>query len=148
MQNQSAESAEIAEVNVIPLADVCLVLVIIVMIFSPMALQSMIQVQAAQAIATKAKVAVNEKPLFVDVSLAGFTLNNNTVATEYELYRLLQKSLASKNDKTVLVSSQPNVKYENVVRVLDIVKQSGAVSLSLVPRKDSSTTPETSEIKG
>jgi biopolymer transport protein ExbD len=43
------------EVNVIPLADVCLTLVIIIMVISPMVMQSMIQVQASQAVAGKFK---------------------------------------------------------------------------------------------
>jgi biopolymer transport protein ExbD len=58
------------------------------------------------------------------------------ISTEYELFRALQKNLAMRSDKTVLISAEPAVVYQNVVRVLDLVRQSGAVSLSLVPRKD------------
>ena len=128
--------AEVTEVNVVPLADVTLVLLIMLMLLSPMALQSMIQIQAAQAVATKSKSTVWEKPIFVDVHTDGFTVNNQPVATEYELYRVLQNNLNRKTDKTVLISSQPDVKYQNVVRILDLIKQSGAVSMSLVPRKE------------
>ena len=136
MQNPSDNAAEIAEVNVIPLADICLVLVIIIMLISPLALQSMIQVQAAQAVAHRPeKSSHQEPPLFVDITVKGFTVNNNTVSSEYELFNSVRRSLAVKEDKTVLISSQPQVKYEQVVRVLDIIKQSGAKSLSLVPRK-------------
>ncbi len=126
---------EISEVNIVPLADVTLVLLIIIMILSPMALQSMIQVQAAQAVSAPSKPKINEKPIFVNVTPQGFTVNNQEVANEYELFRVLQKNLRYKEDKTVLISSSPDVIYENVVRVLDIAKQSGAVSLSLVPSK-------------
>jgi biopolymer transport protein ExbD len=129
------EQTEINEINVTPLADVTLVLLIMLMLISPMALQSMIQVQAAQAVATKSQNLVQEKPLFVDIKTTGFTVNNQPVATEYELYRILQRNIGTKKDKTVLISSQPEVRYQDVVRVLDLVKQSGAVSLSLVPRK-------------
>ncbi len=100
-----------------------------------MALQSMIQVQAAQAVATKNQNLVSEKPLFVDISKDGFTVNNQVVATEYELFRVLQRNLGIKKDRTVLISSHPDVQYQVVVRILDLVKQSGAISLSLVPRK-------------
>jgi biopolymer transport protein ExbD len=129
------EQGEVSEINITPLADVTLVLLIILMLLSPLAMQSMIQIQAAQAVATRSKTAVVEKPLFVDITPAGFTVNAKAVSSEYELYRTLQRNLLGKHDKTVLVSSSPDVKYENVVRVLDLVKQSGAVSLSLVPRK-------------
>jgi biopolymer transport protein ExbD len=135
VQKLSDSPTEITEVNVVPLADVTLVLLILIMVLSPMALQSMIQVQAAQAVATKANDRILEKPLFVDITSGGFTLNNQPVATEYELFRNLQRNLSGKNDKTVLISSAADVRYENVVRVLDLVRQSGAVSLSLVPRR-------------
>lgn len=133
--NQDTE-AEITEVNVVPLADVTLVLLILLMVLSPMALQSMIQIQAAAAVASKSKPTISEKPLFVDIRANGYTVNGQDVPTEYELFRVVQRNVAGKRDKTVLISSQPDVKYQNVVRVLDLVRQSGAVSLSLVPRKD------------
>lgn len=133
--NQFSESAELSEVNVTPLADVCLTLVIMFMIVSPMALQALIQVQASQAVATSEASRTTEKPLFVDVTTDGFTVNQMKLGSEYDLYRALQKELSKKSDKTVMISSASDVRYQYVVRVLDIVKQSGAKSLSLVPRK-------------
>ena len=136
-KSQANHEVEIAEpeINVTPLADVTLVLLIIIMVLSPMALQSMIQVQAAQAVATSVEKRIQEKPLFVDISGAGFKLNNQMMASEYDLFRALQRNLIGKSDRTVLISSAPDVQYEKVVRILDLVRQSGAVSLSLVPRK-------------
>ncbi len=130
------EDGELNEVNIVPLADVTLVLLIILMVISPMALQSMIQVQAAQAVASKSSSTISEKPIFVDIKSNGFTVNSQAIATEYELFRVLQQNLGGRKDRTVLISSQPDVKYQNVVRILDLVRQSGAVSLSLVPHKD------------
>lgn len=137
MQNyiSSDEATEINEINVTPLADVTLVLLIMLMILSPMALQSMIQVQAAQAVAVRSQNALREKPIFVDVTSQGFKINNQIIPTEYELFRFLQKQMSFRRDKTVLISSAADVRYQNVVRVLDLVRQSGAESLSLVPRK-------------
>ena len=140
MQNtNNKEDQEVSDVNITPLADVTLVLLIVLMVISPMVLQSMIQVQAAQAVSTRAESAVREKPLFVDITTQGFKLNNEPVGTEYELFRQLQKDLAMRSDKTVMVSAEPAVVYQNVIRILDLVRQSGAVSLSLVPRKDAPT---------
>lgn len=126
---------ELSEVNVTPLADVSLTLVIMMMVMAPMVFQSLMQVKPAQAVATKKNERVVEKPIFVDITKKGFTVNNNKIETEYALFRTLQNNLARKKDRTVLVSSESDVKYELVVRVLDIVKQSGASSLALVPRR-------------
>jgi biopolymer transport protein ExbD len=95
----------ISEVNIVPLADVTLVLLIMIMVLSPMTLQSMIQIQAAQAVAAKSRDAIREKPVFVDVTNKGFTVNSKLIATEYELFRTLQRTLAFKKDKTVLISA-------------------------------------------
>lgn len=137
--NNNDELSEVTEINVTPLADVTLVLLILLMVLSPMALQSLIQVQAAQAVAVPQRQSIQEKPIFVDITPTGFTINNKPVATEYELFRALQINLLGKQDKTVLVSSERTVLYQNVVRVLDLVRQSGAVSLSLVPHKESAS---------
>ena len=65
MQLKTTSQEEISDVNIVPLADVCLVLVIIILVISPMAFQSMIQVQAAQAVARSSQKAEKEKPLGV-----------------------------------------------------------------------------------
>jgi biopolymer transport protein ExbD len=106
------------------------------MVISPMIMQSMIQVQPSQAVSGKFKgVDLDEKPIFVDITHKGTTVNNKVMGSEYDLYRTLQVNLGSTKSRTVLISSASDVRYEFVVRVLDIVKQSGARSLSLVPRK-------------
>jgi len=112
-----------------------LTLIIIIMIVSPMVYQAMIQVKPSQAVATKENERVVEKPIFVDITTKGFTVNNNKISTEYELYRTLQVELSRKRERIVLISSAADVQYQAVVRILDIVKQSGASNLSLVPRK-------------
>jgi len=132
---KEGDQENLAEVNIIPLADVCLTLVIIIMVISPMIMQSMLQVQPSQAVEAPSSVTPGEKPIFVDITRAGFRVNGNPISSEYDLYRTLQKNLAGLKDRTVLISSAADVVYQDVIKVLDIAKQSGARSLSLVPRK-------------
>jgi biopolymer transport protein ExbD len=127
---KEVEEEVFAEVNIIPLADVCLTLVI-----SPMIMQSMLQVQPSQAVEAPSSVSPGEKPIFIDITQEGFRVNGNLMPTEYDLYRTLQKNLSRMKERTVLITSAENVVYQNVIKVLDIAKQSGAKSLSLVPRK-------------
>ncbi len=132
---KEGEDDTLAEVNIIPLADVCLTLVIIIMVISPMIMQSMIQVQPSQAVEAPSSVTPGEKPIFIDINRDGFRVNGNLISTEYDLLRTLQRNLISMRDKTILITSADDVVYQSVIRVLDIAKQSGAKSLSLVPRK-------------
>ncbi len=132
---REGEEETLAEVNIIPLADVCLTLVIIIMVISPMIMQSMLQVQPSQAVEAPSSVAKGEKPLFIDITRSGFKVNGQPLTTEYELFRLLQRNLSTMRERTVLISSAEDVVYQEVIRILDIAKQSGAQSLSLVPRR-------------
>jgi biopolymer transport protein ExbD len=53
---KKAKSEEISEINVVPLADISLVLLIILMLITPMVMQSMIKIAssgAATAVAVK-----------------------------------------------------------------------------------------------
>ncbi|HND64153.1 MAG TPA: biopolymer transporter ExbD, partial [Elusimicrobiota bacterium] len=60
---EKGEAEEISEINVVPLADVSLVLLIVLMLITPMVMQSMIQVYASRgAAAVKADQTVKEKP--------------------------------------------------------------------------------------
>jgi len=106
-QSDNIPQEELSEINVIPLADVCLTLVIIIMLISPMILQSMIQVQPSQAVSAPSKPGVDEKPVFVDITVQGFTINNNAVLTEFDFVRTLRNLLLDKKDKTVLIPPLP-----------------------------------------
>ncbi|MDO8756488.1 MAG: biopolymer transporter ExbD, partial [Elusimicrobiota bacterium] len=75
------EAAPISDVNVVPLADVSLVLLIILLVLSPMAAQSMLKVQTAAAKAeavmpTQTEVLTQhndaEGVIVLGVSAAGF----------------------------------------------------------------------------
>lgn len=129
------QGEEVSEVNVTPLADVSLTLVIMMMVISPMIFQSMIEVKSAQAVATGHEARENEKPLFIDITKNGFTVNTKKVGTEYQLMRVLQRQLSRNAARPVLITSAPEVEYQNVIRILDLVKQTGGNNLSLVPRK-------------
>ena len=61
------EEETLSEVNVIPLADLSLVLLIILMVLSPLVTQALIQIQAAKAAAaqTQEEITTPETPVIV-----------------------------------------------------------------------------------
>jgi biopolymer transport protein ExbD len=92
---EKGEGEEISEVNVVPLADVSLVLLIILMLITPMVMQSMIKVFASRgAVAVEADRTVKEKPLFLEVRPEAYVLNTNPLTSELQLLANLRGELS------------------------------------------------------
>jgi len=128
------EWTEISEINITPMADLSITLLIILMIISPMVMQSMIKVHASAAAIEAKKDKKPEKPLFIEVTRKGFFLNTKKMKTEEDLYLRLRGELSRKTQKTVMVTAGKGVTHGRVVHVLDLAKQAGAESLSLIKK--------------
>ena len=123
------------EVNVIPLADLSLVLLIILMVLSPMIMQSMIKVQSSRATAVKSLAEKpKEPPLILSMSAHGITLNTVKVTDDVDLAARLAQALGNRDDKTVLFTADPDVLHGRFVQILDLVKQQGADKIALLKK--------------
>jgi biopolymer transport protein ExbD len=125
---------ELAEINVTPLGDVSLTLIIILMVISPMIMQSMIKVHSSKAVKSTQAEKAKEKPLFVRITKEAIYLNTEKMGSEEELSLRLIKELENKRDKAVMITADKEVPHGKVVHILDLSRQSGAVKLSLVKR--------------
>jgi biopolymer transport protein ExbD len=127
---------DISEINIVPLADLSLVLLIVLMIISPMIMQSMIKVYASGAAVAAAaeEKKEQEKPLFIQIKKNGFLLNTKALDSEDSLFIHLKGELSRKTDKTVMITVDKGVTHGTVVHVLDLTKQAGADKLSLIKR--------------
>lgn len=130
---------ELAEVNITPLGDVSLTLIIILMVISPMILQSMIKVNSSKAVKSTQAEETKEKPLFVRITNEAIYLNTEKMGSEEEFSLRLIKELGDKSDKSVMITANKEVPHGKVVHILDISRQSGAVKLSLVKRAERET---------
>ncbi len=132
---QSSEDEVLSEVNVIPLADLSLVLLIILMVISPMIMQSMIKVHASKASAIKSLAEKPpEPPLILVLNPSGITLNTVKITTDVDLSVRLAQALGNREDKTVLLTTDPGVMHGRFVDVLDIVKQQGAEKIAILKK--------------
>jgi biopolymer transport protein ExbD len=139
MQQQAKDEETLSEVNVIPLADLSLVLLIILMVLSPMIMQSMIKVHATRASAVKAlQETPPEPPLILLINPSGVFLNTVKVDTDLDLAVKLAQALGNREDKTVLITADPAVLHGRVVTLLDLVKQQGAEKIALLRKSGAS----------
>lgn len=125
----------ITEINVTPLVDVCLVLVIIFMAVAPFALTAGIKVLESRAKAAQGKAAADEN-VSIRLALDGtITLNGRPVALE-ALAGEVVKALAASKDKMVILSADEQNRVGQVVEILDISRQAGAVKLAILKTEE------------
>ena len=141
-QQPQSEEETLSEVNVIPLADLSLVLLIILMVLSPMIMQSMIKVHASRASAIKSMTEnPPEPPLILLINPEGVYLNTVKMHSDLDLAAKLAQALGNREDKTVLITADPSVLHGRVVTLLDMVKQQGAEKIALL-RKNGAAAPK------
>ncbi len=128
------DMSETDKINVVPLADVTLVLLIIMMVLSPMVMSSMIKVLTPQVdkVASKKKAEKTPDPLLIKVTSKGIFLNNMPVESQEFLGEQIGIKLLDDPDRPVIVSADDNIQVGEVVSVLDMAKQKGAEKVSLV----------------
>ncbi len=130
MQTGSEEDA-ITDINVTPLVDVSLVLVIIFMAVAPFAITTGIKVLKSKTEVSVGKVASSEN---VNVRLrdTGEIEVNGKKAQWETLPGVLESALAKSADKMVILTADYKNRVGEVVEILDISKQSGAKKLAIM----------------
>ncbi len=128
---------ETDKINVVPLADLSLVLLIILMVLSPMVMSSMIRVQTPRLDKVKAtKVKKEEKkipdPLLIKITSKGLFLNNNPIDSELFLAEQIAIKIGDEPERPVIVSADEGIQVGDVVHILDLAKQHGASKVSLL----------------
>jgi biopolymer transport protein ExbD len=134
---------QMAAPNVIPMADIMLVLLIIFMVVTPM-LQKTHQVDLASAKnARDMKDADKDDAIVVAVTRDGNLYMGNTKIAKEEITGQIKDRLANKLDKTVYVKSDARAKYGDVVAIVDEIRSAGVDQLGLLTEKTMAPGPNT-----
>lgn len=122
------------EVNMVPLIDVSLVLVVMLLLATPLAFESRIDVAAAARTAKQAeKVDKSERVEIAVVSEDSVRVNRRVVARA-DLAGVLTPLMAASADHGVRVACAPRVSHGAFVDVLDQAKIAGAADISVIER--------------
>ncbi|MCA9732623.1 MAG: biopolymer transporter ExbD [Deferribacteres bacterium] len=133
--NKGKKKGEMSDINLTSLVDVCLTLVIIFMVTSPLVMQSGIKISAPSIQKTtkqetqtelKAKIHLQEQG---KIQLNGIALDESVFADS------LRHFLAASKNKLVVISAEDSILHDRVIAVMDEAKQCGAEKLSLIRRK-------------
>ena len=127
------EEGGITDINVTPLVDVCLVLVIIFMVTANFVMQAGIQVSSSQAGAATGKVSAEENVNVILNKNHKVYVNGREVLKE-NLALELNVRIAKSKDKMVTLTADNENKVSEVVDILDLAKQNGAEKLSVLKK--------------
>jgi biopolymer transport protein TolR len=120
----------LADINVTPLVDVMLVLLIIFMIAAPMLHQG-IEVALPKAEATNLPMKM-EDPLVLSVDRNGSLFVRETPVEIDGLVEQVKQQIASRGDDTVFLKGDREVPYGRVIEVLDVLHRGGIVHVGMV----------------
>ncbi len=125
----------VSDINVTPMADVMLVLLIIFMVVTPM-LQKGVSVDMAKAEnPRKMPEADKEDAVVLAVTRDGKTYLGADQVQVGEITPRVKDRIATKLDKTVYVKSDARAKYGDVVNVIENVRAAGVDSLGLLTER-------------
>jgi biopolymer transport protein TolR len=124
------EDPILADINVTPLVDVMLVLLIIFMVAAPMLHQG-VEVALPRADAPNLPTKI-EDPLVISIDRNGrIYLREDAVETD-ELVAQVKSRISDKGDDTVFLKGDRDVPYGKVIEVLDTLHQGGIVHVGMV----------------
>ena len=118
-----------ADINVTPLIDVLLVLLIIFMLVAPVAPRAL---EASLPRRSDGSSGPAPASLVLEVRADDFALNTAPVLTLEDLERRLRAAFEARGDATLFVEVEGDVPYERVVAAVDAAQGAGASRIGLV----------------
>jgi biopolymer transport protein ExbD len=120
-----------SDINITPLVDVVLVLLIIFMVITPL-LQMGYDVKVPPKATEQTITQVPPDQLVVSVMPNNKIFLNKQELTSQQLATQLADNLKNRSQKTVFFSADDSVPYENVAKVMDVVRNAGATNIGIV----------------
>jgi biopolymer transport protein ExbD len=124
----SDDNSEIyAEINITPLTDIFLVLLIIFMITSSAMIESGGRINLPKAVATRSE----SRGTTVTLTPKHEIYVNQKKVSEEILEKSLQEALSISPDKTVILRGDKDVLLGDTVKVMSIIKRAGASEIAI-----------------
>lgn len=126
------EDKIISEINITPLTDITLVLLIIFMVTTPLIMQVGIKVNLPKSSIYEV---IEPERIIITVSKENkIYINDNEISFE-SLSDSIKSFSQNKEDKIVIINADRDVSHGFVVEILDVVKKSGASNLAIATLK-------------
>ena len=130
MAFSSGGEGPMADINIIPLCDVMLVLLIIFMVTAPMITPSMVDLPSVGK-AAKQPDKVIQVVIQKDERLELVSDGKTDSATLSSVANSVKRLVGNESNTAVVISADRNVKYETVVQVMDGLQRAGIARVGL-----------------
>jgi biopolymer transport protein ExbD len=124
----SSDSEAISDINVVPLVDIILVVLIIFMVTAPMFMKPTINVNLPKAASGE-----SSQPTQLSITLAadGKVLLNGNLADEAAIAEKSKEQVAKNPEVQAIIAADKDVPHGRVVGIIDIVKTSGVKKFAI-----------------
>ena len=122
-----------AEINVTPLVDVVLVLLVIFMVVTPLLKQ---EVPIELPLAENSQSTKDLSQLTLTLAADGSTLLNGQPMLREALTTQLQMIYAERADKTIFLEADRNLSYGQVVDVMDDCRAAGVTTIGVITKRE------------
>ena len=123
-----------AEINMIPLIDVSLVLLIIFMVMTPFLVKSKIRVNLPKAGSGETE-AGREKPVAIQVEKDGGIYVNSRRVPVADLEKALRQVVPDPRTQAIVVEADKDVPFQQFITVVDIARKIGVVNFSVAVKQ-------------
>ena len=130
MQESDVEEDAITGINVTPLVDITLVLLIIFMVTARFISEPSLGVNLPKASAS-ASTEQQDRRVYLTVNTQKQIFLNNAPVNEQELAAKIQQLLKEKPDLSLVLRADKDVSHGDVMRVLDIVREQGVTQFGI-----------------
>jgi biopolymer transport protein ExbD len=120
-----------ADINITPLTDIFLVLLIIFMVTTAVTIESAAHVDLPKQDPTQAATPDKPKGIIVTYNAEHQIYLNDKQVSETELVPQLHDALQNSTDKIVIFQGDPKVILGDMVRILDLAKSAGAEAIAI-----------------
>jgi len=127
----------LAEINITPLTDVFMVLLIIFMISSSAMMESGLNVKLPTAKSTSLTQKEDGEPTFITVSKDGAIQVGQDPSTSETLEEQLRNTLQGKDNKTVIIRGDEGIVLGQAVQIMDAARAAGAEKIALATQPGS-----------
>src|SRR5215472_5583661 len=132
MAYKPSVGAQMSAPNVIPMADIMLVLLIIFMVVTPMLSKGLSVELAKVTNPMDMPDADKDDAVIVGISASGDVYLGSTKSDISQIADQVRDRISNKLDKTVFVKSDGRAKYGDVVKIVDEIRSAGVDNVGLI----------------
>lgn len=125
-----------ADINITPLTDVVMVLLVIFMVTTPLMMQEAFKLKLPTATTAEPNP---EQSTTITITPGNIIYLNKAQVSMTDLKGLLVSRMATSPDKTVVIKADKDILHGFVVKVLDVAKESGALKLAIATEHETKT---------